>query len=111
MRVLFALGVLLLGLSVASPAGADVRLDSITSPVHPGGTVTLVARAVTAGLCSMRVHFGSRAPIAGVGTTRRPLFGVLHWTWRMPARATRGRWSVDVSCAAVGSLHTSLVVK
>jgi hypothetical protein len=110
MRCLLALVVLLVGLSVVSSAAAAVRLTSITSPVRAGGTVTLVARAVTASPCAIRIHFGSRPPLTGVAGSRRPIFTVLRWTWQMPARAARGRWSVDVTCGAAGSLHTSFVV-
>lgn len=99
------------GLVLASNAVAAIRLVSVTSPVRPGGTVTLTVSAVTTAPCSIRVHFGSRPVIAATGLYRRaPLFSVLHWTWKMPPHAARGRWSIDVSCGTVGSLHTSLVV-
>lgn len=112
MRCLSALVVLLLGLTAASTAAAAIRLISVTSPVRAGGSVTLIVRATTTSPCSIRVHFGSRRPIIDAGLyPRAPLFSVLHWTWKMPARAARGRWSVDVSCGAVGSLRTSLVVR
>jgi acyl-CoA hydrolase len=111
MRAFFVLIVLVFGLAGTSPAAAAVGLISVTSPVRPGDTVTLVARASSTATCSIRVHFGSRPSIIPAGQTRRPVFTVLRWTWRMPAHATRGRWTIDVSCGAVGMLHTSLVVR
>jgi acyl-CoA hydrolase len=110
-RPFLILIVLLLGLAAASSADAAVGLISVTSPVHPGGTVTLVARAASTTTCSIRVHFGSRPSIITSGQTRRPVFTVLRWTWTMPAHATHGRWTIDVSCGAVGTLHTSFLVR
>ncbi|MFZ1878553.1 MAG: hypothetical protein WAU41_00190 [Gaiellaceae bacterium] len=111
MRTFLILIVLLMGLAAASAAAAAVHLVSVTSPVRPGGTVTLVARAISTTACSIRVHFGSRPSIISAGQTRHPVFTVLRWTWTMPAHATRGRWTIDVSCGAAGSLHTSFVVR
>lgn len=109
MRSFLALGAILMSLAVVSEASADVRLVSLTSSVRGGGSVTLVARDVTSSRCSIRVHFGRRPPLAGI-SSRRPLYGVLRWTWTMPAHAARGRWTLDVSCG-VESLHTSFLVK
>jgi hypothetical protein len=111
MRRLLLPLVLLIGLSVVPSAGAAVHLRSINSPVRPGGTVTLVATAISSSPCAIRVHFGSKSPIVAAGlTSRPPYFTLLRWTWKMPVRASRGKWSVDVSCGTAGSLHTSLVV-
>jgi hypothetical protein len=111
MRAFLVLIVLVVGLSATSFAAAAVGLISVTSPVRPGGTMTLVARAVSTTTCTLRVHFGSRPSIMIPGQSRSPVFTVLRWTWKMPAHATRGRWTIDVSCGAVGSLHTSFVVR
>jgi hypothetical protein len=108
----FLLLFVLVGLVFVPIADAAVHLRSINTPVRPGGTVTLVATAISTSSCSIRVHFGLKPPIVALGLiSRSPIFTVLHWTWKMPARATHGRWSIDVSCGAVGSLHTSLLVK
>lgn len=111
MHRLASILVLLIALAVVPTAGAAVHLRSINSPVRAGGTVTLIATALTSSPCTIRVHFGSKAPIAATGLFgRSPYFTVLRWTWKMPVRAAHGKWSVDVFCGTAGSLHASLIV-
>ncbi len=112
MRHLLSGVVLLVGLIVIPVADAAVHLRSITTSVHPGGQVTLVATSLSSrSVCSIRVHFGAKPPlVAGTLAPHAPIFTVLRWTWKMPTRAPHGKWLVDVSCGTAGSLRTSLVV-
>jgi hypothetical protein len=50
-----------------------------------------------------------RARSAGL-FAQRARAGRISWTSKVGTRTTPGRWPVDVSCGAAGSLHTSFVV-
>lgn len=91
-----------------------MKLVSITSPVSRGGYVQLIVRtSVARSLCNIRVRYRSRPPIANPDLRQKgALFaGILQWRWKMPANATRGTWSADLSCGTAGTLHTTFVVR
>jgi hypothetical protein len=95
-------------------AGATVVLISITHVVHPGGAMSLTVRSgVDRAACVPRVHYRTRPALVAAGLqSKGGLFvGLIQWRWKMPTHATRGTWSVDVSCGAAGSLHTTFVVR
>jgi hypothetical protein len=81
--------------------------------VHRGSYASITVRAGSHTFCSIKVHYGSRAPIAaaGLGAKGGALYtGTIQWRWLMSARSTRGRWTIDVSCGAGGSLRTTFLV-
>jgi hypothetical protein len=108
MRRLLPLSVLVVAFGVVPSASADLRLINVTSPVHRRGIETLSVFSTS--VCSIRVHYRTRAPIIAPGLyTKGPLLGFIRWSWAIDARATPGRWSIDLACGQE-SLHTSFVV-
>jgi hypothetical protein len=98
-------------LATPAVASANVRLINVTSPVHRGSYASISVSTFTRASCSIRVHYGSRAPIAAAGLgPRGTIFGTVQRRWKMSSSATRGRWLIDVSCGATGSLRASFLV-
>jgi hypothetical protein len=92
------------------PASGRVRLVSLTSPVPAGSDATLTVAVPTGTSCSIVVTYKS-GPSSAVGLyPQRASGGRISWTWMVGTRTTPGRWPIDVSCDAAGSLHTSFVV-
>ena len=112
MRSVLVLSLLFVALALPAAASAKVQLLHVTSPVKRGGYASITVNTFTLATCSLRVHYGSRAPISAPGLyTKHSLFtGALQWRWQMSTSATRGRWTIDVSCGAKGSLRTTFLV-
>jgi hypothetical protein len=83
---------------------------SVTSPVRAGSTATLVAAVPTGTPCSIVVTYKSGPSSAAGLYPKRASGGRVSWTWTVGSRTTSGRWPIDVSCGAAGSLHASFVV-
>jgi hypothetical protein len=85
-------------------------LQSLTSPVNAGSDATLVVSTPNGTACSITVTYKS-GPCQAAGLyPQRAHGGRIDWTWMVGTRTTPGRWPIDVSCGAAGSLHTSFVV-
>jgi hypothetical protein len=112
MRSSITVALVLVALAAPSAASATVRLVNVASPVQHGSYGSISVRATARAKCSIRVHYGSRAPITAAGLyAKGTLFaGLVQWRWRMPSTATRGRWTIDVSCGTDGSLRTPFFV-
>jgi hypothetical protein len=104
---------------VIAPALAGdlvVALASTTSPVHPGGTVTLVIRAEAGAVCEGRRqgHFGNAYSIALPSQTAGA-DGLVRWQWRvLSGNHPVGIRGVHITCAAAdrrGALDTSFDVE
>jgi hypothetical protein len=97
-----------------APAGSlshgKVKLISLTSPVSAGSDATLVMAVPTGTPCSIVVTYKSGPSSASGLYPQRASVGRINWTWMVGTRTTPGRWPIDVSCGAAGSLHTSFVV-
>jgi hypothetical protein len=108
--VLFALA--LVALSFVAAAAASPQLVYVSSPVPRGSYATVRVRAASHVVCSIKVHYGARAPITatGLGAKGGLFAGLIQWRWQMGPRSTRGRWTIDVSCGASGSLRTTFLV-
>jgi hypothetical protein len=110
MRLPLLLLLMVGALALPVSAAASVRLINVTSPVHRGSYATVSVQTFVRGTCSIRVHYGSKAPVPGL-TPKGTLFGgIVQWQWRVSRTASRGRWSIDISCGTNGSLHTSFLV-
>jgi hypothetical protein len=105
----FCLGLgLLLSLNTfVYAAGLKVKLVSITSPVLPGGTVTLVIATEPGAACTgqRQGHFGNEItlPLSNVGSNGR-----LQWSW--PIRSGQhpvGIRTVHITCT-MGNRRGSL---
>jgi hypothetical protein len=86
-----------------------VRLVFVTSPVRAGSRATLVAAVPSGTSCSIVVTYRSGPSSAAGLYPERASGGRVSWTWTVGSRTTPGRWPIDVSCGAAGSLHTSFV--
>ena len=93
----------------SKPSG-KVKLVSVTSPVAAGSVATVVAAAPTGTTCSIVVSYKSGPSSAAGLYSQRARSGRVSWTWNVGTRTTPGRWPIDISCGAAGSLHTSFVV-
>jgi hypothetical protein len=109
LKVLFAVLVVTAGLVAAAAADARVRLVSVTRGV-PGSNATLVASVSPARACSITVHYKSGPSRAQGLYSKRPVRGLVSWTWRVGTNTTPGRWKITISCGSAGTLNTSFVV-
>src|SRR5437764_253330 len=100
-------------LTVPAPALATVQLINVTSSVRAGGNASVSVTTHTIAHCSIRVHYGSRPALvtAALGPKGTLYGGIVQWRWTMSSHATRGRWTIDISCGAAGSLRTSFLVR
>jgi hypothetical protein len=87
-----------------------VALKSLTSPVSAGSDATLVVSVPSGIHCSIVVTYKSGASEAPGLYPQRASDSRITWTWMVGTRTTPGRWPIDVSCGAAGSIHTSFVV-
>src|SRR5262249_38337675 len=113
MRRRFLSAVAVAAFVLPTAAHAAPALIAITHSVHPGGSMSISVRTgIDHNQCTIRVHYRARPPLTVAGLAPRgTLFaGIVQWQWQMPKKATRGTWSVDVSCGS-GTLHTSFVVR
>jgi hypothetical protein len=93
-----------------SPAPGKVELVSVTSPISAGSEATLVVDAPSGAACSIVVTYKS-GPSSAAGLYPQSVHsGRISWTWTVGTRTTPGRWPIDVSCGAAGSVHTSFDV-
>jgi hypothetical protein len=102
-----------LSATAASPpprSSGKVSLVSVTSPVSAGSQATLIAAVPTGTSCSIVVTYKSGPSSAAGLYPKRSSSGRVSWTWTVGSRTTPGRWPIDVSCGAAGSLHTSFLV-
>jgi hypothetical protein len=109
-----ATGVVVSGSPAARPPSAaplgKVELVSVTSPISAGSHATLVVKAPPGATCSIVVSYKS-GPSSAAGLQSQSVHsGRISWIWTVGTRTTRGRWPIDVSCGAAGSLHTSFEV-
>ena len=75
-----------------------------------GSDATLVVQAPSGATCSIVVTYKS-GPSSAAGLYSQSVHsGRISWTWMVGTRTTPGRWPIDVSCGAAGSLYTSFDV-
>ncbi|MFL5937446.1 MAG: hypothetical protein ACJ76U_11455 [Gaiellaceae bacterium] len=89
---------------------AKLKLISLTSPVRAGADATLVVGVPSGTSCSIVVTYKSGPSAARGLYSQRASGGRISWTWMVGTRTTSGRWPIEISCGAAGSLHTSFVV-
>jgi hypothetical protein len=94
----------------SSSAKGKVKLVALTSPVRAGSHATLTVAVPNGTSCAIVVTYKSGPSSASGLYAQRARAGRISWTWTVGTRTTPGRWPIDISCGAAGSLHTSLVV-
>lgn len=117
-RAIAALG-LTIAIGVVSPARADdlpVTLVSITRPVHPGGTVTLIVKTSPGATCrgARQGHYGNAFAIPLAARTA-DAHGQAAWQWSvLNGKRPIGLRGVRVTCtvgARSGALATQFDVE
>ncbi len=107
-------GVVVSGSPAAKPpsaaASGKVKFVSVTSPISAGSDATLVVEAPSGATCSIVVTYKSGPSSAAGLYPQSAHSGRISWTWTVGTRTTPGRWPIDVSCGAAGSLHASFDV-
>lgn len=85
------------------PIGSAIQ--SITTPVNPGDNASIILRTTERSICSIAV-----VHIDDYGKKRRQLedsglidkkadeYGVVSWTWTMPADAALAEWRANIYC-------------
>src|SRR4051794_13624770 len=92
--------------SPAPSAKGKVRLVSVTSPASAGSDATLTVAVPSGTRCAIVVNYKSGpSSAAGLYPQRASSSGRIAWRWMVGTRTTPGRWPIDVSCGAAGSLH------
>lgn len=85
------------------PIGSSIQ--SLSSPVAPGENVSLMLRTTESAKCTIKVvyidsqmHERARVTDSGLGEKTADDFGMVTWTWTMPANAALATWQADVTC-------------
>jgi hypothetical protein len=112
--IILAALIMVAPLASAASMMLDVKLVSLTSPVAPGKTATLVVQTTPKARCSASVKYSSgMSKATGLGFKNADAKGNVKWTWRVGTKTAAGMWPVTVNCAlksAKGKLDTSLVI-
>lgn len=97
-------------MQIARPkVGPDVSIGStiqmISSPIAPGDNASVTLRTTERAICSIKVyHLGPLAEeldaVKDSGLTEKTAdeFGMVTWTWTMPADAKLVTWKADIFC-------------
>lgn len=85
------------------PIGSSIQ--SISSPIAPGSNASLTLRTTESAVCSIKVvyidktmHEIDRVSDSGLGDKTADDFGMVVWTWTMPAHAAIATWQADMTC-------------
>lgn len=80
-------------------------IQSISSPVSPGDNASLTLRTTESAVCTIKVvrldaemREVQRVADSGLGDKTADEFGIVTWTWTMPANAAIAKWQADISC-------------
>jgi len=82
----------------ATPSG-DILISmvSLTSPIYPGSTATLIIQTVPGANCSITVYYKSGASqAAGLGPQTADASGQVTWSWNVGSRTAKGIWKIVV---------------
>jgi micrococcal nuclease len=110
-------GALLLLLSAASPAWAELPISvvSLTSPVAPFTDATIQVQTSPGASCSITVLYKSGPSRAkGLAPQTADSRGRVTWIWRVGSNTTPGQWPIAVRCQKgydSGELKTSFEVR
>ncbi len=86
--------------SAARADGLDVKVASITSPVPPGGSVTMVIATAPGATChgTRQVHAGNEIRLQPLSLTAGA-DGTVRWAWRvLPGMHPVGKRTAHVEC-------------
>jgi beta-lactamase superfamily II metal-dependent hydrolase len=76
---------------------------SVTSPVGPGYSATLVAKTAPGATCGITVYYKSGSSTAqGLYSKTADANGSVSWTWKVGTRTTPGSWRIVVTASLSG---------
>lgn len=80
-------------------------IQALSTPVSPGSNASLTLRTTESALCVVKVTMQdsamrevARVTDSGLSDKKADDFGVVTWTWTMPADAKFGKWQADITC-------------
>jgi len=80
-------------------------IQALSTPVTPGSNASLTLRTTESALCAIKVVMldlelreTARVADGGLSDKKADDFGVVTWTWTMPASAKLGKWQADINC-------------
>lgn len=84
----------------------------LTSPVAPGGKVTVRAYVPARAACALSVTDSHGAAVAtpGAGTAHADAVGNASWVWVLDVRATPGTYRAVISCTPGASVTSNFQV-
>lgn len=80
-----------------APFGASVQM--LSTPVVPGSNAEINVKSVEGVNCKIAVEI-NKVPLKDSGLVEKPTdeYGVVTWSWTVPADAQLGKWPVEVTC-------------
>lgn len=80
-------------------------IQSISSPIAPGSNASLTLRTTESAVCTIKVlrldtemREVQHVTDSGLGEKTADDFGIVTWTWTMPADAAIAKWQADINC-------------
>lgn len=81
-------------------AAVAVVLQSITTPIAPGGTATVTIKTNPKAVCQITVKVGDKVfPDNALIPKTADEYGIIQWSWVVPGTSAPGKWSVEMTCA------------
>lgn len=84
------------------PAADDkegASIESLDSPVTPGQNTSMIIQTNATSNCDISLSYGSlKATDSGLVQKTANAYGIVTWTWTVPANAPLGNWPVNVTC-------------
>jgi hypothetical protein len=80
-----------------APIGSSIQM--LSTPVTPGSNAGVTIKSAPDVTCSIVVEL-NKIPIkdSGLAEKRTDEYGVLAWSWTLPADAPLGKWPVKITC-------------
>lgn len=99
----------------ADDASVGVASHLFTTPVKPGGEVSVSIRTLQSATCKIILKYDKTA-VSNPGLIDKVAdeYGIVSWKWTMPANAQQGKWPVEITClrnTKSGYLSKDLIVK
>lgn len=84
----------------AANAPEGVAVGSLTTPVKVGTNASIIINTNAGSTCSISVIYNSGVPStdSGLAPKLADAYGVVSWSWTVPASTPPGNWPVKVTC-------------
>jgi hypothetical protein len=83
----------------AANAGVGVSVGSLTTPVKAGSNADIEIRTTATSNCSISVIYNNTpAHDSGLAPKTADAYGIVSWSWTVPAGTPVGNWPVKVTC-------------